>query len=73
MEAIGDAFRPPRLAWLESAVEYGLGLGDMRVFADLWNIERFFDCACSPDRAARLASMNREQHVSPRVPCACVT
>ena len=73
MEAIGDAFRPPRLAWLESAVEYGLGLGDMRVFADLWNIERFFDCACSPERAARLTSMNREQRLSPRVRCACIT
>ena len=37
----------------------------MRVFADLWDIERFFDCGCSPDRAARLAVMNREQRVPP--------
>jgi len=72
MEAIGDAFHQPRLNWLESATEYGIGLGDMRVFADVWNIERFFDCSCSPDRAARLAVMNREQKAPPGVACACV-
>lgn len=44
----------------------------MRVFADLWDIERLFDCACSRDRAARLARMNREQTVPPPVTCACV-
>ena len=53
MEAIGDSFRPPKLDWLESSIEYGIGLGGMRVFADLWNLERFSDCACSPARAAR--------------------
>jgi radical SAM enzyme (TIGR01210 family) len=71
MEAIGDAFHPPQLDWLESVVEYGLGLGGMRVFADLWNVERFFECRCSPDRAARLALMNREQKAPPRVRCLC--
>jgi archaeosine synthase beta-subunit len=43
----------------------------MRVFADLWDIERFFACHCSPVRAARLAAMNREQRVVDRVVCAC--
>jgi archaeosine synthase beta-subunit len=71
MEAIGDAFRPPRLEWLESTIEYGIGLGGMRVFADLWNAERFFDCQCSPERVARLAVMNREQRPAPRVRCLC--
>jgi radical SAM enzyme (TIGR01210 family) len=71
LEAIGDSFRAPRLEWLESAIEYGIGLGGMRVFADLWNVDRFFDCRCSPERAARLAAMNREQQASPRVRCAC--
>ena len=33
----------------------------MRVFADLWDVERFFDCDCSPLRAARLGHMNRTQ------------
>ncbi len=69
MEAIGDEFRPPSLRMLEAAVEYGVSLGGMRVFADLWNVERFFDCRCSADRAARLAAMNREQRVPPRVTC----
>jgi radical SAM enzyme (TIGR01210 family) len=71
MEAIGEAFHPPRLNWLESTVEYGIGLGGMRVFADLWNIERFFDCSCSPRRAGRLASMNREQQLQASVSCSC--
>lgn len=69
MEAIGDSFRPPRLEWLEAAMEYGIGRGVMRVFADLWNVERLFGCDCSPARAARLAVMNREQHVSAPVIC----
>jgi radical SAM enzyme (TIGR01210 family) len=71
MEAIGGEFTPPRLPALEAAVEYGLSRSGMRVFADLWNIERFFDCGCSRDRAARLATMNREQRVPARVVCTC--
>ncbi|HVQ13026.1 MAG TPA: hypothetical protein VMS40_05520, partial [Vicinamibacterales bacterium] len=71
MEAIGDSFRPPKLEWLESTIEYGVGLGGMRVFADLWNVARFFDCTCSPDRAARLAAINRDQQVPPRIKCVC--
>jgi hypothetical protein len=43
----------------------------MRVFADLWDVGRFFDCGCSGDRASRLRAMNREQRVPPRVVCAC--
>jgi uncharacterized Fe-S cluster-containing MiaB family protein len=43
----------------------------MRVFSDLWDIERLFDCQCSKDRVARLASMNREQRVPAPVACAC--
>jgi hypothetical protein len=76
MEALGDAFTPPRLPELESVIEYGLGqrragpFGPaMRVFADLWYIERFFSCDCSPARAARLAAMNRQQRITPRVLC----
>jgi hypothetical protein len=43
----------------------------MRVFADLWDIERLYDCTCSRERAARLARMNREQAAPPPVACAC--
>ena len=71
MEAIGDSFRQPSLRSLEAAVEYGVSRGGMRVFADLWNVERFFDCGCSGHRAARLAVMNREQRIPPPVACAC--
>jgi archaeosine synthase beta-subunit len=82
MEAIGESFVLPRLDALESVIEYGLGqrrarpfgragTAGMRVFADLWDIERFFSCECSPVRAVRLAAMNREQQVLDRITCAC--
>jgi uncharacterized Fe-S cluster-containing MiaB family protein len=71
MEALSGQFHPPRLPALETAIEYGLSIGSIRVFADLWNVERFADCSCSADRAARLQVMNREQHVPPRIECAC--
>jgi archaeosine synthase beta-subunit len=86
MEALGGEFVPPRLPALESVIEYGLGQrragpfgpadepsgpAGMRVFADLWDIERFFSCECSPARAARLATMNREQRIAPGVSCSC--
>jgi radical SAM enzyme (TIGR01210 family) len=78
MEALGDAFTPPELRALEAVIEYGLGqrragpFGPaMRVFADLWDIERFSSCACSPARTGRLAAMNRQQCVTDRVVCDC--
>jgi radical SAM enzyme (TIGR01210 family) len=78
MEALGDAFTPPRLPALESVIEYGLsrragpfGPAGIRVFADLWDIERFFSCTCSPERAARLAAMNRQQRVPDSIVCVC--
>jgi radical SAM enzyme (TIGR01210 family) len=70
MEAIGD-YTPPRLRDLETVIEHGLSRRDVRVFADMWDIERFFDCTCSPQRAARLRTMNREQRVPERVACEC--
>jgi radical SAM enzyme (TIGR01210 family) len=51
------------------------GAGRMRVFADLWDVERFFECECSAARADRLREMNRSQLVPARVSgtgaCAC--
>lgn len=73
MEALGDLFRPPRLDALEAVLEYGLSIGGMRVFADLWNVERFADCACSAARVERLRAMNRDQAIPPRLVCACQT
>lgn len=71
MEALGGEFEPPRLSALESVIEYGLARGGLRVFADLWDVERFFSCDCSPSRAARLTAMNRDQRAGNRVVCAC--
>jgi len=56
-----------------TAVEYGLTIPGLRVFADLWDVERFFDCGCAGHRAARLRVMNREQRAQARVVCACDT
>jgi radical SAM enzyme (TIGR01210 family) len=70
MEALGDQFEPPRLSALESVIEYGLSRGGPRVFADLWDVERFFSCDCSRQRADRLAMMNRHQHAGDPVVCA---
>ncbi|HMY75345.1 MAG TPA: radical SAM protein, partial [Blastocatellia bacterium] len=61
MEALGEAFHPPTLGSLEAAMEYGLSLRRGLVLADLWDVEKFYNCACSPERAARLAEMNRTQ------------
>jgi hypothetical protein len=60
METLDDV-ETPRLPALERVVAYGLSLGRLRVFADLWDIERFFDCECSAARRDRLALMNRTQ------------
>lgn len=66
-------FHPPRLASLEEAVEYGLQLRAGRVFADLWDVERFFSCPrCNAARAQRLQSMNLTQTIPPSIPCECI-
>lgn len=71
MEALAASgeFVSPALASLETAQEYGLRRGRARVFSDLWDIENFFTCACSPARAKRLADMNRTQRVPAPVVC----
>jgi hypothetical protein len=64
----------PRLGLrdLEWVVQEALADGRrMRVFADLWDIDRLFDCQCSPERAARLAAMNRDQRAPAPVMCTC--
>lgn len=70
LAASGD-FTPPALATLEDAVDYGLALGRGRVFADVWDLPRPFDCSpCRDARAARLRAMNRSQAAAPRIACA---
>jgi radical SAM enzyme (TIGR01210 family) len=71
LRTTGD-FVPPRLETLERALDYGVGLGRGRVFADLWDLERFSECAlCFEARVARLAQINLTQAPLARVPCAC--
>jgi uncharacterized Fe-S cluster-containing MiaB family protein len=65
-------FNPPRCDALEEVLEYGIGAGRGRVFADLWDIEKLFTCPrCGPDRAQRLRTMNLTQSPSPPVSCDC--
>ena len=63
-------FSPPKLATLEAALDYGVGLKRGRVFADLWDLERISDCKeCFEPRRARLREMNLRQVTQPRVAC----
>lgn len=68
--AARNEFAEPSLSALEDAVVFGLGLRRGRVFADLWDLERFRRChTCFGERAARLAMMNRSQSILPRPLC----
>jgi radical SAM enzyme (TIGR01210 family) len=73
MEALaadGD-FSPPTLEMLEAAADYGIGRTRCRVFADLWDVEKFQTCAdCGQARRARLQRMNLSQQHQPPVSCA---
>jgi archaeosine synthase beta-subunit len=65
-------FTPPRLESLEEVLDYGVGLGRGRVFADLWDVTRFSPCRhCGPARAERLREMNLTQQSSPPIICPC--
>jgi archaeosine synthase beta-subunit len=65
-------FSPPCLESLEATLEFGVGLKRGRVFADLWDIEKFFRCArCGPERARRLLAVNLSQNILPDVLCDC--
>jgi hypothetical protein len=72
MEALAAAgeWAPPGIGSLERALEYGVSLRRGRVFADLWDIERFARCAaCGPARIARLREMNDTQSAPGPVAC----
>jgi len=74
LQALGQ-FSPPSLTDLESAADYGIGLQRGRVFADLWDLEKFSQCAaCCEARRQRLRRMNLGQQVERPVRCvACAT
>lgn len=65
----GD-FTPPELDTLERALDQCLALAQGRVFADLWDLERFSNCPdCFPRRRARLQAANRDQMCQPAISC----
>lgn len=66
-------FAEPKLASLEQVLAYGIGLQKGRVFADLWDLQRFASCpACFKTRAARLQKMNETQMLLPEISCECL-
>jgi radical SAM enzyme (TIGR01210 family) len=63
-------FSPPAIQTLEACQEYGLRLQQGRVFADLWDLERFSTCGvCYQARYDRLHEMNLRQKIPPPVDC----
>jgi radical SAM enzyme (TIGR01210 family) len=64
--------REPSLDSLEKALEYGIGLGKGRVFADLWDLERFSGChKCFEARRSRLEKQNLYQEKLAPIVCDC--
>ncbi len=63
-------FVEPSLESLETVVDWGVAGGRGRVFADLWDVERFAACLhCRDKRRERLARLNLNQKVEPRLQC----
>ena len=61
---------PPRIGTLEASQEYGLRLRQGRVFADLWDVEKFSVCGhCYAARRHRLHEMNLGQTIPAPVDC----
>jgi hypothetical protein len=73
LDALG--MTAPTLGDLEAALTLALRNAPGRVFADLWNLERFAGCAhCFAARRERLRMMNLDQRVRPGVACTnCTT
>jgi len=65
-----EEFAPPSLASLEAALQYGLSRRAGRVFADLWDVEKFILCPeCSQTRIQRMRAMNATQVIPSMVQC----
>ncbi len=74
LEALAESneFTPPSLASLERALEYGLERKTGRVYADVWELEKFFRCPdCSQARADRIREMNASQQTLAKIRCPC--
>ena len=67
LAAVGQ-FIEPTLVQLEDTMDYGVGQARGRVFADLWDLERFSSCtACFPQRRNRLTKQNDTQQIPARI------
>ena len=63
-------FREPNLYQLEDVMDSFMGTPDHRVFADLWDLERFSICNyCFDLRKSRLLEQNHSQVISDRIKC----
>lgn len=74
MDILADRgyFHSPSVKSLEKVIEYGISLRAGRVFADLWDIEKFSSCSiCADQRIKRLEIMNYSQEIVPQVLCSC--
>jgi archaeosine synthase beta-subunit len=68
--AAEGAFAPPGLPLFEEAVAESLSLKRGRIFADLWDLEKFSNCqACFQAREERLRQMNFQQEAFPAIEC----
>jgi radical SAM enzyme (TIGR01210 family) len=66
-------FSEPGLQALEEVLAYGIGLDAGRVFADLWDLDRFSVCEhCVDQRRDRLQQMNLQQLVLQEIQCSCM-
>jgi len=65
-------FTIPEITSLEKVLEYGIGLGKGRVFADTWDLGLFSKCdMCLDNRIERITQMNLRQEIFPQVECSC--
>ncbi|NOY59396.1 MAG: radical SAM protein [Calditrichaeota bacterium] len=65
-------FHSPTIQSLEEVLEYGIQLNYGRVFADLWDMEKFSHCKiCSSQRIQRLRHMNMTQVKAAPIQCPC--
>lgn len=69
----GD-FSLPGINSLETVLEYGIGLGNGRVFADVWNLGLFSNCKkCIDQRINRITAMNLSQNITDQIICTCIS
>ena len=66
-------FNEPGIESLEEVAEYGVKLGEGRVFADLWDLHKFSRCEkCYESRKERLNQLNLTQVIGEKISCNCL-